>query len=45
MGPDGGVKGGEIVIEGKPEDICKNKHSYTAKYLKSMLSEKFKKIA
>ncbi len=35
----------EIVIEGKPEDICKNKHSYTAKYLKSMLSEKFKKIA
>ncbi len=45
MGPDGGVKGGEIVIEGKPEDICKNKYSYTAKYLKSMLSEKFKKIA
>ena len=25
--------------------ICKNKDSYTAKYLKTMLSDKFKKIA
>ena len=45
MGPDGGVKGGNIITEGKPEDICKNKDSYTGKYLKSMLSNKFKKIA
>ena len=24
IGPDGGVKGGEIIAEGKPEDIVKN---------------------
>ena len=37
MGPDGGVKGGKIVAEGKPEDICKIKDSYTGQFLKSLL--------
>ncbi len=37
LGPEGGDKGGEILIEGTPETIVKNKHSYTAKYLKNML--------
>ena len=37
MGPDGGVKGGKIVAEGKPEDICKIKGSYTGQFLKSLL--------
>ena len=23
MGPEGGVKGGKIIAEGKPEEICK----------------------
>ena len=23
MGPEGGVKGGNIIAEGKPEEICK----------------------
>ena len=45
MGPDGGVNGGNIIAEGKPEDICNVKESYTGEYLKSMLSSKFKKIA
>ena len=45
MGPDGGVNGGNIIAEGKPEEICNVKESYTGEYLKSMLSSKFKKIA
>ena len=35
LGPEGGEAGGEIVAEGTPEDISKNKKSYTGKYLKS----------
>ena len=45
MGPDGGVKGGNIVAEGKPEDIINVKNSYTGQYLKPMLNGKIKKIA
>lgn len=37
MGPEGGVKGGEIVAEGTPEDVGKSKKSLTAKYLKAVL--------
>lgn len=37
LGPEGGDGGGEIVAEGTPEDITKNKHSYTGMYLKSVL--------
>ncbi len=29
MGPEGGVNGGLIIAEGKPEDICDIKNSYT----------------
>lgn len=35
MGPDGGVKGGEIVAEGTPEDVAKIKKSLTGQYLKT----------
>ena len=38
MGPEGGVKGGKIIAEGKPEDICKTKDSYTGKFLKPLLN-------
>ncbi|MCT8340395.1 excinuclease ABC subunit UvrA [Flavobacteriaceae bacterium TK19130] len=34
LGPEGGVKGGEVVAQGTPEEIVKNKQSYTAHYLK-----------
>lgn len=37
IGPDGGSKGGSIVTEGIPEEVIKNKESYTAKYLKQEL--------
>ena len=45
MGPDGGVKGGNIIAEGKPEEIIKIKESYTGQFLKEMLENKIKKIA
>jgi excinuclease ABC subunit A len=45
LGPDGGVNGGNIIAEGKPEEIIEFKGSYTGKYLKSLLDRKFKKIA
>lgn len=37
MGPEGGEKGGTIIVSGTPEEIIKNKTSYTAKYLKEEL--------
>ncbi len=38
MGPEGGVKGGKIIAEGKPEEICKVHSSYTGKFLKPLLN-------
>jgi excinuclease ABC subunit A len=38
MGPEGGVKGGKIIAEGKPEEICKINDSYTGKFLKPLLN-------
>lgn len=40
MGPDGGRNGGTIVTYGTPEDVAKNKQSFTAKYLKEELLNK-----
>jgi excinuclease ABC subunit A len=40
LGPEGGEKGGEIVAEGTPKDIAKNKNSYTGKYLREVLAGK-----
>jgi excinuclease ABC subunit A len=37
MGPEGGVKGGTIIAEGKPEEICKIPGSYTGQFLKPLL--------
>lgn len=37
LGPDGGVRGGEIVAEGTPEDVAANERSYTGQYLRGML--------
>jgi excinuclease ABC subunit A len=33
IGPEGGDKGGNLVFEGAPEDLAKQKGSYTGKYL------------
>ena len=45
MGPEGGVNGGLIIAEGKPEDICDIKNSYTGEFLKPLLDNKYKKTA
>ncbi|MDP4757832.1 MAG: excinuclease ABC subunit UvrA [Sphingorhabdus sp.] len=39
MGPEGGVKGGEIVAEGTPEQVAKEPRSYTGHYLAPMLAK------
>ena len=37
LGPEGGKNGGEILCAGTPEEVAKNKKSYTATYLKEEL--------
>lgn len=37
IGLEGGDKGGKIVAQGPPEEVVKNKSSYTAKFLKDEL--------
>ncbi len=37
LGPDGGNKGGEIVVTGTPEEVAACEKSYTGQYLKKML--------
>ena len=37
LGPEGGVKGGEIVAEGTPEVVAKAKGSFTGRYLAPLL--------
>lgn len=33
MGPEGGAGGGQIIFEGTPEQLCKDKKSYTGRFL------------
>lgn len=37
VGPEGGDGGGEIIATGTPEEVAKNKKSFTGKYLKAKL--------
>jgi excinuclease ABC subunit A len=37
IGPEGGKNGGQILCSGTPEEIIKNKRSFTAKFLKEEL--------
>ncbi len=37
LGPEGGHKGGEIIATGTPEQVAKNKKSYTGQFLAKML--------
>lgn len=39
LGPEGGEAGGEIVVVGTPQEVAKNKKSYTGKYLKKELAK------
>jgi excinuclease ABC subunit A len=37
LGPEGGDRGGEIIAQGRPEEIIKVAKSYTGQYLKKLL--------
>jgi len=37
LGPEGGDGGGRILFEGTPEDLVKNRESFTAAFLKEEL--------
>ncbi|KQS53484.1 MULTISPECIES: excinuclease ABC subunit UvrA [Flavobacterium] len=38
IGPEGGKGGGQLIAKGTPEEVAKNKNSYTAQFLKKELS-------
>ena len=38
LGPEGGDRGGKIVAHGTPEEVAKNKFSYTGHYLNKILN-------
>jgi excinuclease ABC subunit A len=40
MGPEGGSGGGLVIAEGTPEQISKNKASYTGQFLGELLKSK-----
>ena len=39
LGPDGGDKGGEIVVVGTPETVAEHPTSHTGRYLKQVLEQ------
>lgn len=39
LGPEGGDKGGEIIVCGTPEEVAENFESYTGKYLREVLEK------
>jgi len=39
MGPEGGDKGGYVVVEGEPEAVANHGKSYTGQFLRPMLAE------
>lgn len=38
LGPEGGSRGGSVIAEGTPEDVAKDKKSFTGVFLKQVLS-------
>jgi excinuclease ABC subunit A len=39
LGPEGGIRGGEIIATGLPADVARNKSSYTGQFLKQTLAQ------
>jgi excinuclease ABC subunit A len=37
LGPEGGIRGGQVVAEGTPEDVAGNPDSYTGEFLRHVL--------
>ena len=40
LGPEGGEKGGKIIVTGTPEEIIKTDHSFTGQFLNKYLNNK-----
>jgi excinuclease ABC subunit A len=40
LGPEGGLRGGDVVAAGTPEDVADVEASYTGQYLRQMLRRK-----
>ena len=40
LGPEGGLRGGDVVAAGTPEEVADVKESYTGQYLRTMLRRK-----
>jgi excinuclease ABC subunit A len=38
LGPEGGAAGGEVLAQGRPEDVAQNGGSYTGRFLKRILN-------
>jgi excinuclease ABC subunit A len=39
LGPEGGDKGGQIVVAGTPEEVADHPTSHTARYLQQVLAQ------
>lgn len=39
LGPEGGEKGGQIVVEGTPREVAAHKDSWTGRYLRKVISK------
>jgi excinuclease ABC subunit A len=39
LGPEGGNKGGEVIVVGTPEDVAASERSYTGQYLQQVLKQ------
>jgi len=39
LGPEGGQDGGQIVVEGTPEQVAQHKHSHTGRFLRKVLAD------
>ncbi len=39
LGPEGGDRGGEVIVAGTPEEVAANPNSYTGQFLKQILGE------
>ncbi len=40
LGPEGGDGGGQLVAQGTPEDIVREKRSYTGQFLRELLERR-----
>jgi len=45
LGPEGGDRGGQVVCTGTPEEVAKNKKSYTGQFLNRVLYQKITTVA